>query len=41
LAFRSCQCSVEQVDVGVCQLLDPCCEHVSDCTAPTLTNMAV
>jgi hypothetical protein len=39
--LRSRQCSVEISDVGVCQLLDPCCEHVSDCTAATPTNIAV
>ena len=41
LALRSRQCSVEISDVGVCQLLDPCCEHASDCTAATPTNIAV
>jgi hypothetical protein len=41
LAFRSCQCSIKYIDVGVSQLLDPCCEHTPDCTAATPTNIAV
>ena len=41
LAFRSRQCSVKHVDVGVCQLLDPYCEHVSDCTALNQTNLPI
>jgi hypothetical protein len=31
LPFRSRQRSVEIGDIGIGQLFDPCCEHVTDC----------
>ena len=41
LTFRRGQGRVELGDVGVCQLLDPCCEHTPDCAAAKPTDIAV